>query len=704
MVLTIRAITKQAIAPPLWSPSSTRSGGKWLRAFLGRELCWRRIWYCAVLKWFSCRNMGADAQMKSRIRTPHVSTDLFVRFFRRLCPAGCWPLIAIPIFFATLMLCGFIKTDPMYRNSGFSVDVHRHAISGRPTIDPSASLVAFALGKRAALEIVNGRLPLWNHYEGLGAPLLGEVQSAALFPPTMLLLLPNGQVFQRALLQLIAGWGAYVFFRRFGLSVVAAVAGGSLYELNGVFSWLHAVFKPVAFLPWLLFAVEELRGRVVDDEQGLWRRLEVVAFMSVVGALAVYAGFPEQVYLYALFVIAWTLVRMARLPWSATTRFLGYLMVAAVLCLALSAPILIAFLDFLPQAYVGRHSANGFYGGVPPRGTFLQYILPYFYGAIFALRELPERSAITAIWGSTGGYVGLLSVVLACASLFTPGYRAVKVLLSAWIIFALGASHGWPVIYDVFMMLPLAKITACFRYLNISWIFCFIFLAVLFIDYVATRPSFNLRVAVAAGGLCTFTIIVVAAIDARHIALSWTGVLSLIAAMFLFVGALVSAHNVRRLSSLLIAEAFILYLLPHFSYPQVSHIDKAAISFLQANVGYQRVVNARVAGMMPNFGSALAIPALNYVNLPVPLATVEYIQANLDPCEAIPALVRRYARGVACTELRQEAPKCSEREWRRRVYPATARHLCLRLRKPYPCKIVVLYNPLRFLCLSRTKA
>ncbi len=53
--------------------------------------------------------------------------------------------------------------------------------------------------------ILHGHLPWWNSFEGLGQPLVGEMQSAALFPLTLLFALPSGLFWFHISLEYIAG-------------------------------------------------------------------------------------------------------------------------------------------------------------------------------------------------------------------------------------------------------------------------------------------------------------------------------------------------------------------------------------------------------------------------------------------------------------------------------------------------------------------
>ena len=142
-------------------------------------------------------------------------------------------LAVIPAIVVLVALLAPLRTDFAYQYSGLATDADARLLGGQSTIDGNAGVTSQALGTRAALDVLGGHLPLWNHYEGLGAPLLGEMQAAALFPPTWLMALPHGQAIAQALLQYVAGLGAFLFFRRFGLGSPASLAGG-LRDATGV--------------------------------------------------------------------------------------------------------------------------------------------------------------------------------------------------------------------------------------------------------------------------------------------------------------------------------------------------------------------------------------------------------------------------------------------------------------------------------------
>jgi hypothetical protein len=552
-------------------------------------------------------------------------------------------LCAIPLFIALVSIFGPFLTDTVYLYSGVALDVGSRLLPGYPTIDPNVGFTSFALGARAALDMLSGHLPLWNHYEGLGAPLLGEMQSAALFPPTWLLALPHGQAIEQAFLQLVAGVGAFLFFRKFGLGTTAALAGSLVFEVNGVFAWLrNAIYNPVAFLPWLFFAVEDLRAAALAKWR-LQQRTPMIYLGAGVAALALYAGFPEEVYLYALLLVAWVMFRMAGLSGRQNLTFVSDLLLTSLIALALSSPILLAFADFLGEAELGAHGDNDFYGVWLNSGAIIQYIMPYIYGPIFA----STNQTVSGIWGSTGGYIGFVPIVLALAGLFIPHRRAVKIFLVGWVIIALGVTHGLPVVYQAFMTLPLVKAAACYRYLNPSWIFCIIFLGALFIDSIPTLPQPVLRRILGWSLACGLISISVAAVGAWPLIVeSWRGshlyhqsfiigsLLSVAVLSFCILGAPrcgSTRGTATIVSGVLVAEAMAWFLLPYLSYPRHGRLDDDVIAFLQANIGYQRVIGTTEAALSPNYGSYFGIPLLNYNDLPVPAITAKYIKENLDP-------------------------------------------------------------------------
>ena len=102
-------------------------------------------------------------------------------------------------------LVGVFDANPLAPRASLVAASAAGPVDGQSTIDPNNGFVSQALGHRAALDLIHLELPWWNPYEGSGTPLAGEMQSAALFPPTLLLLASNGQLYEHVLLEMLAG-------------------------------------------------------------------------------------------------------------------------------------------------------------------------------------------------------------------------------------------------------------------------------------------------------------------------------------------------------------------------------------------------------------------------------------------------------------------------------------------------------------------
>ena len=146
----------------------------------------------------------------------------------------------------------------------------------------------------------------------------------------------------------MTGWSTYFLVRRLGVGRSFATAAGVAFGLCGTFAWLaHAPIRPVALLPLCLIGVERAIEAAREAGRGGWRLLAVAL------ALSILAGFPETTFIDGLFVAWWAVLRLAgpgRDVWrAALARLAG----GAAVGVALAAPLLVAFADYLPYAYVG---------------------------------------------------------------------------------------------------------------------------------------------------------------------------------------------------------------------------------------------------------------------------------------------------------------------------------------------------------------
>lgn len=540
-------------------------------------------------------------------------------------------VIVQPILVKAVLLLGILKASPLLKLSGLG-NPDYVGMPGATSLDPNVAYTSHALGTRAAQALASGESLWWNPYEGLGAPLAGGMQSAAFFPPTWLMLLPNGQVIEHVLFQIIAGAATFLLVRRMGLGLLAAWFAGTAFAFNGTFAWLaNAVVNPICFLPVILLGVECLRA---DAPRA---RLAGGLCVALGIAASLYAGFPETAYVNALLVAGWTVVRASE--WLPDRRRAGaQLLRAGVFALAgtlLAAPLLLAFLDFFMVANVGIHGAEGTANPVPPI-YFTMFLLPYFTGAI--THHPPD------FWSGAGGYAGIALFALAAAGAFGASQRRLRLFLAGWAVLAGCAVYGiWPIIQLV-KLFPGLDLVVVYRYAPPSILMALAVLASFLVDDL-TRGRLSIAVV-------RRVLIAILALAAVLGAVSATSgllpiqrveyapfVLQVLLLALLTGVVFVGRMTVQRRAALVAVagalEIVALFAAPMISYPLRREAELGTIRFLQANLGLQRFVSAGPVStwgtIAANYGSYFGIAQVNWNDLPVPQATVDYVRRHIDP-------------------------------------------------------------------------
>lgn len=312
----------------------------------------------------------------------------------------------------------------------------------------------WAFSTLEARELSAGHLPLWNPYTYAGSPFWADVQSAVLYPFSLLTLLLSGALgggFSLFALQLeaifhfwLAGIFMYLFARRItqsrpaGFTAAIAFAFGGY--LTGYPSQQLAVLEVDVWLPLILFFIdrailERQPGQSAARRNSVrWRDLLVAG-----GAwgMAILAGHPQSWMItgytfaaYLLFAALWkrTLTRQS------ITAAIVALVAVAITGAALAA------IQLLPAVEYTRLSvrAEGLYdkmaGGFPLTDT-LQLLLPgvvsqyspLYVGAIGLLLAIValvyHRTRFSAFWGVWGG-ASLLIAFGGNTFLYSPLYLA----------------------------------------------------------------------------------------------------------------------------------------------------------------------------------------------------------------------------------------------------------------------------------------
>lgn len=544
-------------------------------------------------------------------------------------------VLAAGVLLANLLyLSGIFQGDPIVHRSGVATTIKPNVFPGEYTIDPNDGFTSQALGHLAAMDWLHGHVPYWNHYEGVGTPLAGEMQSAAMFPLVLLLALPRGVLYLHVLLELLAGVGTYLLLKRLGRSDAAATLGGLAFALCGTFAWLtNAIFNPVAFLPLLVLSVEIVRSRAQERRRMGW------SLMAVSLALSLSAGFPEVAFLDGLFAVGWAVLRLVQLPRGDRLRFLGKLAAGALVGLALAAPIIVAFLDYLVRANSGAHLKGIGEAALPGIGVY-SLVIPYVYGPIFGFHAADPSNRLTAIWGNVGGFVTATAFGLGVLALWRRRDRGLKLYLALWALLATAKTYGFGPVAKAINLIPGITSTAFYRYATVSVEFAVIVLASYAVDDLlerAVRP----RVVVAAGCIAASVIayfavksrsLVSALVGAPHHA-TWAAVSTAWAVagiLVLFAAGLLRPPGVRRslVVGIVAVDALAMFIVPQFSAARVGPLDLGPVTFLQNHLGTQRYYG--LGPIAPNYGSYFQVASINANDALLPKDWTRYVTGRLN--------------------------------------------------------------------------
>ena len=539
-------------------------------------------------------------------------------------------LILLPFLVELPLLIFGLSTNPVWFNSGITFGTQGGILPGLPYIDPNVGFTTQALGHLAAEDWLQGVIPWWNPYSGIGLPLAGEMQPNAFFLPfVFLLLMHNGVLWLKIAMQIMAGLATFALLRELKLGRLAALTGGALYALNGTFAWMpgETICNTIPFLPLLLYGIERAR-----KENGtptiLWIGL------AIAGSLL--AGFPEAAYINGLLALAWALYRFfgEQQRW----RFAGRVMYGGLFGLLLSAPLLVAFFDYLLTT--NTLASHAFGEAFLPIQAFSSLYLPYVYGPIF---HTAGSSVLGDIWGNVGGYAGVLLVFFACVGAMAGGReRGLRWLLLGWVLLAWAKSFGFTPVMEIMNHIPLLRDAAFYRYSPPSWEMALAILAAMTLnDLRCGLPRLLWPLAWTLGALA------LAASIAWPWRASWGWPTGQIEKMGMLIGVAIfwalmglglvllvwfvlrEEHRRWALSTLLIVDAAVLFAVPELSGVHVGRMDRPAIHYLRTHLGFSRFYT--FGPIQPNYGAYFQVASINHNYLPVPQSWVNYVQNELFP-------------------------------------------------------------------------
>jgi hypothetical protein len=539
--------------------------------------------------------------------------------------AGVWP-VAITL----AILRNPARYNPVSVYSGLGT-VAFHHLATMPTTDPNIYATAYALGVRAASLLVHGHLGWWNPNEGLGTPLIGEMQSGGLFPFSVLLLLHDGALIFHLALEVVAAVAAYWFLRELRCNPLISTVGGMLFATNGTFAILgNAAFNPICFIPLLLLGIERARRAALDDRGGGWR------WLAVGGAFLLVAGFVETAALALILAVVVAIQRGFTLPRDKVVPYLRKVAAGFAIGIGIASPVLIAFRDFLANGYVAEHAGNTAQGSLG--GPYVAMLVdPFLFGRIFE-SGLPFAHGI---WGAIGGYAGFALLALGVAGLFGRRDRGLRFVLGAWVGISLADTMGVTPFRQIFSSFPVIDHIVLYRYLPATWEFSLVVLAALALRDCATSSRAQSVIAIASGVLASTAVLLIGILIAP-LAVTYSKVLTssvfsvsvllvAVAAVGLLLAALLPSRvRAAGIGLIVVLEAAVLFAIPLFSWPQPERIDTGVTHFLTTAVGSSRFAGLGVP--TPNLGTVLGVSQFDDVDLPVAKSYVTIVQ-QLDPYE-----------------------------------------------------------------------
>ncbi len=257
-------------------------------------------------------------------------------------------------------------------------------------------------------QILSGHLPLWNPTEWAGMALLGNLQSALLFPPSwLLILMPFGYGWGvlSAVKVLLSGLGAFTLARQLGVGRGGALVAGVVYMLSApLMLWLQYPLGSVfAIFPWLMWATTRLARQPTPAS---------IAAVGIATALLLFAGHPESAFIAvsAIAVYLATLVAFdhrAGPGGSRPFRIVVCWAAGGLLGAAIAAVALIPFLVALGDSVTWDERGKLIPADAPSLADLLQWAMPGLFG--------DGEPNLYGRWPF--GYFGLPAVILALVGL-----------------------------------------------------------------------------------------------------------------------------------------------------------------------------------------------------------------------------------------------------------------------------------------------
>jgi hypothetical protein len=312
-------------------------------------------------------------------------------------------------------------------------------------------LLQFTPWRTAAKQmLIDGYLPLWNPWLGMGAPLLANYQSSLIYPPNWLLLIVDvawGQTLLVMLHLIAAGIGMALLARRLGLNRLAQTVAGLSFGMSGYLvarAGFLSINAAAAWLPWIILAADRLTVRV--------RALDILALALAFSAQWL-AGHAQISWYTLVLAFAWIAYRAASSAgWRAAVRGLSRLAAAGGLAFLIAGIQLLPTLEYLT---VSERSA-----GLDPEFAMTYSFWPWRSIGLLT-PDLFGNPSAGDYWGygnywEDAIYVGLLPLLLAASALISRRTPPIRWFLlgTALMALVLGLGRNTPIFPWLFDNVP----------------------------------------------------------------------------------------------------------------------------------------------------------------------------------------------------------------------------------------------------------
>jgi len=249
-----------------------------------------------------------------------------------------------------------------------------------------------------------GELPLWNPYQFAGTPLLGNLQSAALYPLNILYWLMPFQMAWTVLVilqPLLASLFMYLYLKEMKLFKLPATFGAVIFAFSGFFiAWLewNTVLHVILWLPLLLLALEKLRVKL----SLLWSTIFIFALSS-----SFLAGHLQVFFYVSLVLMAYLVTILYR------SKSKGKLvLLLSALCSLFAVVTSLQWIQFVKFYLNSAREIDQVLwqkeGWFIPLRHLVQFVVPDFFGN-------PATLNYWGVWnyGEFIGYVGIAGFIFA---------------------------------------------------------------------------------------------------------------------------------------------------------------------------------------------------------------------------------------------------------------------------------------------------